>query len=100
MEKIERKMLAVILLSCSVCFLVVIGWHIWETTNTVREENIPVGQTMVVMSRGTLHLSEQECAYTIVADTDTARRYLIIEDADNKILITSLELPYHEHNGE
>ena len=96
-KHITRKLLAAILLSCSLCCLGVIGIILSDRSSASGQETYSSsGQTMMVMSNGTLRLKNQICAYTIVVDTDTARRYLIIEGDENQISVTNLEQPVPE----
>ena len=94
MEDKERKLLAAIILACCLCVLAVIGLTLTERFKT-RRQNVAEtsGQTMMVLSNGMLRFKNQDCAYSIIVDTDTARRYLVIEDADNQVHITNLEQP-------
>ena len=97
MEEKERKLLAVIILVCCLCLLVVVIAVMSENIDMRKqEETESPGQTLMVMSNGTLNLAGQSCAYSIVVDTDTARRYLIIEDSSDSLRVTPLEQPVPE----
>ena len=95
MESRERKLIAAVLLACSVSLLIMIGCGLFSDCTDSHAAEDDTGQTIVTMSTGTLKLKGGECDYSIIVDTDTARRYLVVESEDG-VRITNLEQPVPE----
>ena len=92
MGKREKRFFGAVIFVCAVGILIIV---LLASNRGCYQQSIAekprLGQTMVVMSAGVLNTPELSCTYTIIADTDTARRYLILDNS-GQLTVTPLEL--------